>query len=390
MKTTLALLAISILLTSCTQHDESKLTVLNNAMAKDRFTLVKSGEIEIPLDSTSFNFSHYPVYYTNDSVAYYVSGNEIINSIDFYDLKTRKLVRRNMYPTEGPDGLINTLKLFVKSLDSIYVYPTHPDLLKKDHAIVLTNFSGEILHRYPMPWLDRESWMTHLAAPLTIIGDNAYFSFMKYGDNRAQIQQRALVEWNMKTGSYVAFGPQYPDAFKQYYYDDFTPIFALGYHNTFVVSFQSLPFVHGFNINRKDSIVDVPMRSQFQQKEIVPNKTITDAHDRDRDFEELGQGQYTQIQYDPFQLVYYYTYQDGIAIYNADGEKNSWDDKPISIIIFNTAFEYCGEFQLPANTYMPNNFIPSKEGLLIPTSHPKNANNNEDILHFDVFKLARL
>jgi hypothetical protein len=342
-----------------------------------RLSVESKGYISIPIDSVSLNYSTYPYYFHNDTGDYYITGNEIINSVDFYDLKKKKLVRRNMYAKQGENGILFTRDIYAKSLDSIYLY------CFDDNKVLLTNFQGEVLQHYNVP--DVRMLMSHQLAPFTVVGTDAFVSYMTMGNNRLQVGHKTMVKFNLLTTEYQEFGTMYPAAFEKYLYENFIPMYAFGPDNNIVVRHGSLPEVYNYNIER-DSTIAIPMRSKFQFNEIVPNTEVSETSFTDHDFEQLAQPNYVGIYYDRFKELYYSIYLDGISVYDADGLKNQVDDKPMSIIVFNRRFENLGEFQLQKNKYTWN-FIPTRLGLLVATSHRKNPGAKDEILQFEIFDI---
>ncbi len=384
------LLFLFFVVCACTPKENAPLMqqVFSNAMAKTKFTLVPEGTITIPLDSNSLNYSYYPVYYSDDTVEYYIVGNELINSIDFYDLKKQKLVRRNVYSNTVPEGVFSTLKIFIKSLDSIYI--DHDSYLFPNgiRKLALTNFKGEVLHQYDVPKLPGESWMSYWISPFTVKGDQATFAYMRHGDSRYQVGQHTNVEYNLTTSEAKFTGPRYPSVFTPYIYENFHPQQCQGHDGLLITRYGALPDLFVYD-RTTDTTRVIPMRSASQIADIVPDKDAQEASETDNDFEELQQGSYSGVYYDRYAHVYYSTFRQGIDIHDAKGNKNSYEDKPITIMIMNENFEYCGEVQLKSNTYHPI-FLSTRDGLLISTGNAKNPLNDEDVLHFDIFKLKKL
>lgn len=221
----------------------------------------------------------------------------------FYDLNKRRLVRRNVYAKEGENGILFTHKIFVKSLDSIYLYCID------DKKILLTNFQGDVLDRYTIP--DIRFVMTHMLAPFVVVDNDVFASYMTLGDNRQQAGHRTMVKLNLATGKFEEFGPQYPDVFSRHLYNNFMPYFTFGPDNNIVVQHGALPVLYNYSITR-DSTMAFNMRSRLQQKDIVPDTIALEAMEMDDDFEELVQPSYAGIFYDKFKKLYYSVYLDGI------------------------------------------------------------------------------
>lgn len=349
----------------------------DNKVAEQKLKLVSSGSIEIPIDSTSLNYSPYPLYYENDTCEYYVTVNEFLSAVDFYDLKKRMLVKRNVYASSGPDGIYSPRRMYIKSLDSIYMYSD------ADQKIFLTNFQGQILAKYRAA----KPWMAHLMAPFTVIDTMAYFPYMTFGDNRAQVGFQTVVRQGLVSGEYSEIGPPYPSIYNGKMFYNFTPDYTFGHADNIVVRFGALTTMYNYDL-RTDSTTSFQMKSMYQEGPVKPNYTAKEFKDLDDDYEGLEQDCYLGVKYDKYNHVYYSIFQKGVPIHDVDGNKNQpIVDKPFYVIIFNEKFEYCGETELGNHLYH-NNFIPTKQGLLVVTANPKNPKNDESILRFDVFKVV--
>jgi hypothetical protein len=356
----------------------------------DTCTLALGGIITIPIDSTTINYSVYPVHYANDTAEWYIDGNDYVNGIDFYDLGKAKHVKRIIFPEKGANGLKFAKKLYVQSLDSIYVY-SEGDMVYSTGTpqILLVNDHGDVLKRYPvMPREPRTAWMANMQAPFTIRDGYAYFSFMAFGDNRAQMGHKALVRYNLKTGAHEEYGPAYPEVFRKHIFRDFPPAFTFGHHDNILVRFPSLPDLYHYDM-KTDSTTVIPMKSQYQDKPITPDSTAQEYSELDDDFHDFQQHHYAGVYYSPYDHLYFSVFSEAIPIADSLGNRHDFHDRPTTVIIMDENFKRCGEVRLKDHTYF-HNFIPTRRGLLIPRSHPKNPENDERNIHFEIFRPASL
>lgn len=351
-------------------------TNTGNIESRIKFSLAPKDIIEIPIDTLSLNYSLYPGYYANDTIELYITANENINGLDFYDLNKKRLVKRNIFDRVGPHGILSIRKFFIKSLDSIYIYSD------QDLRILLVNYKGDVLNRIKV----EQPWMANLLQPFLVKDNVAFFGYMNYGDNRAQTGYKTMRAQDLVRGITREFGPMYPQVFEKYLFYNFLPFYTYGHNNNFVVRFGSLSQIYNYDIST-DSTTVFQMKSVWEVLTIQPDKKANEFREMDKDHEGLEQGEYLGVYYDRYNHVYYSIFSQGIPVLSIHGKKQDFMDKPISIIIFNEQFEYCGETLLEKNTYF-NNFLPTKRGLLIPMSHPKNPGNDENKLQFQVFKLA--
>jgi hypothetical protein len=343
---------------------------------EDSLTLVSQGIIEIPVDSVSLNYSIYPVYFVNDTAELYVDGNDYVNGIDFYDLDKRRRIKRIVFPREGTDGVKFAKKMYVQSLDSVYIYSDD------DKLLTLVDYDGHVKKRWNLP--NRTPWMVNVTAPLTIRDGFAYFSHMMFGDNKQQVGYTTMARYNLTTGEQEEYGPFYPDFFDKGLYMGFTPALTFGHDDYIVVRFGSLSDLYVYNM-KTDSTRIISMKSRYEDASIAPDTVAQSFEEIDNEFELLVPDAYSSVRYSPYDHMYYSLFFDGIPITNEKGDKNEHLDKPVSIILFDEDFKKCGEVQLAANTYFPT-FICSKKGLLIPRSHEKNPENDESKIQFEVFR----
>jgi len=100
-----------------------------------------SGVIDIPVDSTSLNYSLYRVYYDDGAAHYFVTANANQHSLDFYDLDKRQLARRVRFAKKGPEGMPDLRHFYVKNLDFIFI------LSRSSGQLFLVNAEGRRLKK---------------------------------------------------------------------------------------------------------------------------------------------------------------------------------------------------------------------------------------------------
>ncbi|MBT1707892.1 DUF4221 family protein [Fulvivirgaceae bacterium PWU5] len=340
------------------------------------YTLASQGIIEIPIDSASMNYSVYPVHYVNDTSELYVDGNDFINGIDFYDLNNRRRINRILFPLEGKDGLKFAKKLYIHSLDSIFIYRDN------ERELVLADYTGKIKKRYALPPPPRMQWMANMLQSFIVRNGYAYFSNRAFGGDMEQAGHKLFVRYNLQTGEHEEYGPAYSDFPLGDANASSLPFYAFGHDHNIVIRLDSQPDLYIYNMNT-DSTMVVPMKSRYAGAPILADTTVDDFDPRD--YETLTKDSYPGIYYSPYDHMYYAIFSKGIPVTNAAGERNDYEDRPLSIILFDESFKKCGEVQLADFTYF-RNFICSKKGLLIPRSHLKNPENDESKIQFEIFR----
>ncbi|MFT4740644.1 MAG: hypothetical protein ACI9L9_001427, partial [Marivirga sp.] len=66
--------------------------------------LKKEKEVVFFIDTNSRNFSLYPAYFYDSltSKEFFVNRNEILDGLDFYDYNSGEMVKRLVFPSDGP------------------------------------------------------------------------------------------------------------------------------------------------------------------------------------------------------------------------------------------------------------------------------------------------
>jgi hypothetical protein len=344
----------------------------------DEFTLVEKEVIEIPIDSNASNFSYYPLYFSDGVREYYVTGNENLNTIDFYDLEKRALSKRITFERTGLDAVSSTRIIFIKSLDSIYI--------QDGKQIWLTDTTGTIKKKYAVP--PNYITMTNLYQPFTVINQHAYLGYMNRGDNRAQVGYQIKVKLDLISGEIEWFGPKYPIVFNKYLYYGFIPATAFGPNNNLAARFGSLPEIYNYDSKTDSTFVHLA-RSRFQEADIRPDTSAYELSEMNKYYELLEQGNYGGLLYDRFNHLYYSLFQPPIPQKDSAGNFHMYEDKPVTVMLLNEEFKIVGEAPLKRNVY-GNNYIPTSRGLMIPMSHPKNKMNDPRKIRFQIFGVKKL
>jgi hypothetical protein len=167
-----------------------------------------------------------------------------------------------------------------------------------------------------------------------------------------------------------------------YYYED-NPSICYDPNNNAIVSF-------GFS----DSIFVV--ENQKQSSKLVRSSYV-DSHkpfDANRELDMsyieqyfVQQTLYYRILSDPYRDLYYRIVIHGLPYKNDDETKNTFWDKPFSIIVTNSEFQTLGEVKFPAKTYDFGNIIVSEVGIGLSLNHELNENLSSDTLTYEVYEV---
>jgi hypothetical protein len=368
---------------SLNNYTLQELVDISNVTVDCTYTLEKSGEVAFAVDSLSWTFSLYPYYFETDSGNYFASNNRITNSIDIYSMGSGQMIKRVSFPKEGPGSVTRLDNFDIHSYDSVYIFD------KGDNSLRLIDLNGKFKDSYFFPDLSRNEITTNVSTQFRIL-DNVFVAarlpFMK---NTRAFDSALVATYNIETGYFQYEGPKFIKAItsKPYFASFSGPVISFAEGKNIALRIGALPFVYKHNVENHDLTVH-QLKSQFHDA-AAPPAVVDKSGYQANTIQNFTRDYYYTILYDSFRQVYYTVYLLGVDPEKYTDTSPTSDDKTISIIIADTAFNYLGEFVLPKNTYQ-RSFWVSREGLMISTSHPKNPTLDEDTMRYATFKLKRV
>ncbi len=364
--------------------DAQQLFDLQNQVGERKCGLKVAGVINIPVDSTSLNYSLYPVYHDDGVAHYFVTANANQHSLDFYDLDKRQLAKRVRLAKKGPEGVPDLRYFYVKNLDSIFILP------RNSGQLFLVNAEGRQLKKTNIDELTPGQEFGHsLMSPIIMRDSFLIVPKTVSEDDLKAVGTSTVAAINIHSGKVVEYDLKFPAAFagKIAPLGSRRPRLAL-VENTINVRFGMLSTIYQYDIpSRKISIFSLKSKHQAKAITLTPYVNFNQMMDKEGEKNDFEIASYQNLVYDPYQQVYYSIFVNGIAMINENtGQKNDLDDKPISIIIADRNFNYLGETLLKEHQHF-RNFLATRDGLIISNAHFKNPNNKEDVLSFTLYKL---
>lgn len=358
---------------------EFSLNQINNLKVKrkDSLTLEKVRIVKFKVDTTSRNFTLVHSFY-KDSTAYFVNRNEFTNSIDFYNYQTGNLKRRLIVKQEEPNGITKLEGFYIHNLDSIFAYS------RNDNIIHLYDFNGDLKEYYRMP--NDKSFVipTHIYSGMYYFQDPEPSIFFSYSAIYPldQLKDSAnVVSFNLMDKSLKRVGPLNPNFITSHNFLQTrrSSFFSNGHGDNLLIKFSAFPITYVYNIKTEKKYAYL-VKSKYHESFIKPwdGKENKDAA--------YMKASYGKVCYDPFRNLYYHLFSLETPYLNEEGEKNTFDDKQMSVIITDTTFQVIGEKLLEKNTYFRNMFV-SEEGLLVSTFNIYNENESESEIRFQLFNL---
>lgn len=360
--------------------EEMSLEEVNNLYVekKEKLILKKDKIVSFNVDTTSRNFTLVHSFY-KDTIPYFVNRNEFTNSIDFYNYHTGDLERRLTVNQEEPNGISKLEGFYVHNLDSIFAYS------RQDAIIHLYDFAGELKEYYEMPHDKSFVLATNMYSSMYYLGvSSIYFSYSAIYPLNQLKDSVNIASFNLEKETLRRLGPKNAGFLTE---NNFLPtqassVFSNGHGNNLLIKFGAIPITYVYD-SKSNSTKAYLVRSKYHKNLIEPwdgkeDKAAT-----------YMKASYKKVCYDPYRKVYYHLFSLDTPYLNEAGEKNTFDDKQMSVIITDTTFQVLAEKLLEKNTYFRNMLV-SEEGLMISTANAYNKDEKESEIRFQVFKLDSL
>ena len=347
--------------------------------SKKEYVLEKVKEISIPIDSVSASWSAYPIYHDADTAQYYVQGNEAINSIDFYDLDKETLYKRVKFERTGNQMISSTRKFFIRNADSIYIFED------KHGKVNLVNIEGEILQRYDLPEeYDRFSINAGISAPFFVSADEKiYFRADVFiGISAASDITEDFVKTRKTIGVFDLRNR------KLMFKEPTAPLHLASPNNAATTLLIGSFFEEDYTILNTSIMGHIQYLKNGQNKQAVLRRKDFDKEnitEMRRESNGINYDDHFLIIPDERNSLFYSVILEGIEEEDLDGNPNSYDDKPITVVIADENFHHAGEYTLPKDTHF-RNVMMTRDGLLVSNANPKNPNNDEGVLSFTLYK----
>jgi len=366
-------------LVSCSKKPEAKqnkvythkLTHSNNKLALD---------ID---DSTSFESNYFQVV-EHRGVELLAIECKHKNSIQFYSLESKKLVKELKFHRDGLSPIKQIHGFSWINSDSIMVF----DKWRSNGILVDSN--GLVLDQIVLK-AEQKSFnhasMTRLP-DLAINGKIHFFEFpnINLEDERlfsGDVKFEYVYDIKTKKGEYFNFS--WPEIYKQKFW---------GFYHTFPsrVKGQNNSLVYSFGIDHNLQV-------------LKPNGTIEKYEARSNYFNSippfdknesesesfLKRGIYAMVIYDKYRNVYYRIAGLQTNPILPDGKPKADIHKPYSIIILDSKFNRIGETVLePVEQFLIKDWFVCKAGLCISSANPLNKEVDESKMTFHILTLDKI
>lgn len=366
-------------------------TIVNRNELKEQliptYELIEDGEKTFILDSESQPRNRCIQLFRNpqNDSTYYSFYNEYNNSIYIFDFESTSFIKKIQLQKEGPDGVYpHRSGYYISSFDSIYFYSM------ATQRVYILNSQGKKYHTIDLRFnMDSEkippTIKVEADSPMYKIGNNLYLcgGINEEFADADSINHLIITKINVcKDDATPELFVGYPESYRQGNWGEAYFRNTFWCYNKkeklFLISFPNDHYIYKTDLTKVTKIYAGSMYANSissidYSKSIPTPKKKRIAH-------YLSSYYYRAIIYDKYKNIYYRIIEHPWINYNPN--ERPWK-KPLSIIIYDSNFQFLGETKLAEEYNLSaNNFIITKEGLLI-----RKETNNEDEIKYTVFKL---
>ncbi|RPH30453.1 MAG: DUF4221 domain-containing protein [Bacteroidales bacterium] len=382
----ITLLLLAILLFSCNSN-ENKYRNLDS-IVNSKIALDYSFEnISIPIDSITINT--YPIFcnYDIDSNNYLAGYNSKMNTIDVFDLSNKKIHDHIFLKKEGPNSIEYLDGFFIHNWDSIFV--------NTGFALKIIDSKGNV----KATW-DIGEFNIVKSGKVGSIGSTIDF-FLHYSKKRNSVffkytprnvvysskeffKQPFIAEFSLANNSLDLL----PILYSNFFVENnnvgylFCPMVSF-YDDIVYYGFEGESNIYTYNLQTKEYNA-FGARSKYSKNltDILPESTSEVKKAQHR----IESVSFFNIIYDPYRKFFYRLHYCDQKYQVSKNLFNTYNDKLLSIMIFDNKFKLIKEIQLDKQTFYSEFWCVTLDGLLLNANHELNANTSENYINFKLLR----
>lgn len=365
-------LLVFLLLLSCSKGKTNS----NSKLEELKFKVSKK-ILNIKLNDREKSMSYDRIILLNDSVISF-SNNDFF--ISFFDIHKGERLETSYFKKEGPNGLKDAFRgPFFKNLDTIIFTG------KYSNNLIMTNFRGEILRKEKISSDETRYFNISFNSPAHLLNNDLIIPLYRefVGEKFKNTPLPVAISYNLKTAKLDSIPLSYINATK----NNNSPMLQ-GTISCLDVKRNRLIYLFRqqnkiYTINQQKELNDF----EFSSKYIGDYKN----HFKSDDFSKASKhfvesSNNFNIFYDKYRDFFYLIISHGIEIKNDLGTKMNFNNKPFSIIVFDSNFKVLHEEKFKGSSYEIRNCFVGEKGLYISENNLESPLMNEDNLIFSLFK----
>jgi hypothetical protein len=356
-------------LVSCKNSFKRNRSLTEGQAFTQKITIKKTDSIQLELDSVTSNYISCIQYKNENNIEELIYLNEETGTIYINDLNTRKIIKC-IIPKLPEKKLKKKFQgFYYHNKDSIFLFAFSP-------KVFLVNDSGTIKDSYETSSLqaaeaDRKIYQAFYVSTRNMPGfynNKLYLNAVILGNLREGEQRKVQVIIDVASKK-VSLGIQY---YPEEYYRNYA---GMDYY-IYSTAFNPLTSEIVYSYPAMDSVVILSLRENKTKKVYAGSKFISEILEYDpSDYKNAPSGlegeyfmrnpSFGPILYDEYRKVYYRVAFLPVDEKNAIYEAKNAPTKQVSIVAYDSQFNYLGESLLEKDKFWPNNVFVSRKGVCI-------------------------
>lgn len=338
----------------------------------------------------SINYNHYSVYNSPSEGSFILLLNKISRSFEIYNLSKKTLIFKKPFENfvGSTEDYGNVSSIHFQNFDSIFISQQYLISLIDTSKIIfsktINNPESNAIPKYF--YLNQGEFPIYYDNQQNGLLIQTYCSRCKFYDkNYFKSPVESIIRFDSE--EILSFPTQYSKRYLEGYYGFSNQVFRTVYNEFSFYSFPIDPNIYVYN-RKSNNLKIVGGRTSYQKTEPISlelehknNSNIKMRHAYQIPF-------YHQVIYDPYRKYYYRFFSKSLSLKNEDGTYNSWGDKELILMVFNSNLELLKEINLGKHKYSTKKSFVTKEGLFISYAHYKNKQYDKSSIKFDLFQFS--
>ncbi|MEB2778133.1 DUF4221 family protein [Algoriphagus sp. D3-2-R+10] len=374
---------LCIIFYSCTSLTDKEKGSQNENYLKESITIL--------LDSVStYQFNWIQVETDNNNKEFLINLNKIYNSLDFYDLESKKLFKRIEIGKMSLGNKFFAHSFFYHNKDSIFIFPQ----FSFNGTLVINDIGEKIDERFKIDdFLEKNNESPYILNHITTPSNpsvyrngNIYFSTIQMNVdiyNPLTIDVIPNYKWDLESNLITPIlNVKYPNEYLEKIatsHHSFTLKTVKG--DSLIYSYPLLDTVYIYNFNHEliskkycgspnfKGFIEVPAGNPFNEQ----FKFV------------ISQNSYARLLYDKYREVYYRFFIIGRNLSEEDRSTKDNSKNKFSVLVYDSDFNLINQVEFPEKKYFHYSAFVGVKGLYIPLTNKDYEGLSDEYIKYDIF-----
>jgi len=382
-------LFIVTLISSCTNNQTYE--NLETKLAKNESIEFEIEDVNIAIDTITYpSYSRFQNAIINDS-SYLIGFTGRMNSLDFFNLSSKDFSKHVKIDRKGPNGIDQISGFYVHNWDSIFVF----NYLK----LALIDSAGMVKSNYDLFELGIQDFEGDASIGVDLGFDLHYSQqrnsiFAKYVprdipfDSKEFYSKPFIAELSLDSLELATIPFKHSIYIKNNYLASMEMPCISFYRNMIFCCFNGESNIYSYDLeNGRTKIYGGKSSYSMPYAEPIDR----DASREEKSIHGVESVSYLNLKYDPYRDLYYRLHYGDIKHNTSNSMEDindTYREKGLYLMIFNSKLELINETILDKYTYIPEFYGISEEGIFLNANHDMNLDYEGKYAKFKLFRIT--